>query len=228
MNKYISIIPIRAGSKGLVDKNILTINQKPLYMYTVEQAIKSTEKCFISTDIASIFDQDFPSQVQVVRRKKELAGDTITLDLVLTDIFNDVNLEEYIVILLQVTSPLRSIQDITNAIKMYEKNKYSMVMSVTEKESKILKYGLVENNIYYPIHNSGSVFMNRQDLPKVYSPNGAIYIFSVKDYLISNYYPLSRIGAYFMPKSRSIDVDTQKDFDFISKIMLENINRYIS
>ena len=72
----------------------------------------------------------------------------------------------------------------------YEKNKYSMVMSVTEKESKILKYGLVENNIYYPIHNSGSVFMNRQDLPKVYSPNGAIYIFSVKDYLISNYYPL--------------------------------------
>ena len=219
MNKYISIIPIRAGSKGLIDKNILPINQKPLYMYTVEQAIQSTEKSFISTDISSIFDQDFPSKVQLVRRKKELAGDNITLDLVLNDIFNDFNLEEYIVILLQVTSPLRTTQDITNAKKMYETNNYSMVMSITEKDSTILKYGFLKDDFYEPIHNPTSVFMNRQNLPKVYSPNGAVYIFSVKDYLINHYYPISKIGAYKMPISRSIDIDSQDDFNLVSQII---------
>ena len=54
---------------------------------------------------------------------------------------------------------------------MYETNKYSMVMSVKEEDSKILKYGFLEDDSYKPIHNIASVFMNRQDLPKIYRPN---------------------------------------------------------
>ena len=64
--------------------------------------------------------------------------------------------------------------------------------------------------------------MNRQDLPKVYSPNGAIYIFSIKDYLINNTYPSSNIGAYMMPESRSIDIDSQRDFDMVSQLILDD------
>tara|TARA_Y100001968_G_C19402506_1_gene741801 strand:- start:410 stop:1087 length:678 start_codon:yes stop_codon:yes gene_type:complete len=224
MNKYLSIIPCRAGSKGLINKNILPINDKPLYMYTVEQAIHSTERCLISTDIMSILDKPFPPKVDIIKRKKSLSCDNTPLHFVLNDIFNNIDLKEYIVILLQVTSPLRTIEDINNAIEMYETKNYSMVMSVTENDSKILKYGLVEDNIYRPIYNTSSVFMNRQDLPKVYCPNGAIYIFSVKDYLTFKHYPISKIGAYSMPKSRSIDIDTKKDFDFISKIIIKNSN----
>ena len=105
---------------------------------------------------------------------------------------------------------------------MYDTNKYSMVMSIVQKDSKILKYGLVKDKIYEPIYDNSAVFMNRQDLPMVYSPNGAIYIFSIKDYLINNIYPTSKIGAYLMPKSRSIDIDCQRDLDIVSQIIKDN------
>ena len=220
MKKYISIIPIRAGSKGLISKNSLPIQGKPLYMYTLEQALKHTEKTIISTDIDSIFLKEFPENVKLVRRGKHLATDNTPLGDVLTDLFKSFELGEYIAVLLQATSPLRNDQDIRNAIGMYETNQYSMVMSIVEKDSKILKYGLMKDNIYEPIYDNASVFQNRQELPKVYSPNGAIYIFSIKDYLVNNTYPISNIGAYLMPESRSIDIDTQKDFDIVSKIIM--------
>ena len=223
MKKYISIIPIRAGSKGLTSKNSLPINGKPLYMFTLEKALKHTEKTIISTDIDSIFLKEFPENVKIVRRKKHLANDDTPLSDVLTDLFKSFEFEEEIAVLLQATSPLRNDNDINNAIKMYESNKYSMVMSIVEKDSKILKYGLMKDNIYEPIHDNSSVFMNRQDLPKVYSPNGAIYIFSVKDYLMNNYYPTSKIGVYEMPKSRSIDIDNEEDFEFVTQVISKNI-----
>ena len=222
MKKYISIIPIRAGSKGLISKNTLHIMGKPLYMYTLEQALNHTDQSIISTDIESIFLKEFPSNVKIVRRKKHLAKDNTPLSDVLTDLFKSYGLEDYIAVLLQATSPLRNDEDINNAIKMYDTNKYSMVMSIVQKDSKILKYGLVKDKIYEPIYDNSSVFMNRQDLPMVYSPNGAIYIFSIKDYLINNIYPTSKIGAYLMPKSRSIDIDRQKDFDIVSQIIKDN------
>ena len=222
MKKYISIIPLRAGSKGLISKNVLPINGKPLYMYTLEKALKHTERSIISTDIESIFLKEFPKNVKIVKRKKHLANDNSPLSDVLTDLFKSSEFEEEIAVLLQATSPLRNDEDINNAIKMYESNQYSMVMSIVEQDSKSLKYGLVKDNIYEPIHNSSSVFMNRQDLPKVYAPNGAIYIFSIKDYLINNTYPTSKIGAYLMPKSRSIDIDCQKDFDIVSQEIINN------
>tara|TARA_E500000331_G_scaffold357796_1_gene421016 strand:+ start:192 stop:863 length:672 start_codon:yes stop_codon:yes gene_type:complete len=222
MKKYISIIPIRAGSKGLISKNSLPIQGKPLYMYTLEQALKHTEKTIISTDIDSIFLKEFPENVKLVRRGKHLATDNTPLGDVLTDLFKSFELGEYIAVLLQATSPLRNDEDINNAIKMYESNKYSMVMSIVEKDSKVLKYGLMKDNIYEPIHDNSSIFMNRQDLPKVYSPNGAIYIFSIKDYLINNYYPISKIGAYEMPISRSIDIDNKADFEVVSQKIKKN------
>ena len=138
MKKYISIIPIRAGSKGLISKNTLEIMGKPLYMYTLEQALNHTDQSIISTDIESIFLKEFPSNVKIVRRKKHLAKDNTPLSDVLTDLFKSYGLEDYIAVLLQATSPLRNDEDINNAIKMYESNKYSMVMSIVEKDSKIL------------------------------------------------------------------------------------------
>ena len=222
MKKYISIIPIRAGSKGLISKNSLPINGKPLYMYTLEQALRHTERSIISTDIDSVLLKEFPKNVKIVRRSKHLAEDNIPLSDVLSDLFQSFELGEYIAVLLQATSPLRIDEDIDNAIKMYESNQYSMVMSIEAKDSKILKYGLIKDDIYKPIQGDSSVFMNRQDLPKVYGPNGAIYIFSIKDYLINNIYPTSKIGAYLMPESRSIDIDCKRDFEIVSKIIMNN------
>ena len=73
--KYVSFIPLRSGSKGLPNKNILSLRGKELYMYSVEQSLRTSQKCFISTDIESILFREFDKDVEVFKRPQELAGD---------------------------------------------------------------------------------------------------------------------------------------------------------
>ena len=137
---------------------------------------------------------------------------------VLYDLFLKSNLNDYDAVLLQATSPLRSDQDIINAINLYKTKKYSLVISVKATETNVLKYGIKENNLFKPL-NEEYLFKNRQELPKVISPNGAIYIFSIKEFLKYKNFPSKKIGFYEMPLERSIDIDTIADFRKVSKVM---------
>ena len=220
MKKYISIVPVRAGSKGIKLKNIKELKGKPLFLYSVEQSLRITKNCLISTDIKQILNTRFNSNVFVQERKHELARDKTLMRDVLIDIFQSNELDEYHCILLQATSPLRSDQDIFNAIDIYENNNYKLVLSISQKDSTILKYGFLSGNNFQPIDSSKSLFTNRQDLPKVYSPNGAIYIFSVSEFVEAADFPTKSIGAYLMPNDRSLDIDSPEDFIEAEKYLI--------
>ena len=76
MNNFISLVPIRAGSKGLKNKNIAKIQGIPLYLRTVNQALRITEKCIINTDINSILKKkDFDKNIVLFKRDKKFAQD---------------------------------------------------------------------------------------------------------------------------------------------------------
>ncbi|MEO1549591.1 MAG: acylneuraminate cytidylyltransferase family protein, partial [Pseudomonadota bacterium] len=55
-------------------------------------------------------------------------------------------------------------------------------------------------------------FANRQDLPAVYRPNGAVYVFTTQAFLAAGAIPSQRMGAVVMPQDRSWDIDTASDF----------------
>ena len=222
MNNFISLVPIRAGSKGLKNKNIAKIQGIPLYLRTVNQALRITEKCVINTDINSILKKkDFDKNIILFRRDKKFAKDETDMNTVLKDLFINMNLINKVVVLLQATSPLRKDEDIKNAINIFNKGKYSMVISVRRVKSNVLKYGYENNERFKPISKK-YLYKNRQSLPKVFAPNGAIYIFSVNEFLKKNKLPENNIGFYEMPYERSIDIDSQNDLDLTKYIMKKN------
>lgn len=218
-SKFISIIPIRSGSKGLPNKNILSLKGIPLYKHTLFQSQRIIPKTLISTDIETVFNEENRENTRVLRRPKKLCGDSVEMRDVLLDIFKEHDLGEKIIVLLQATSPLRQDDDIKKAIKMYKTGQYSMIMSVTQTNSSILKCGFIIDSKFINLRKSDYTFSNRQDLPKIYKPNGAIYIFSTRDFMKQNHFPYESIGAYFMPSERSIDIDKEEDLRLIERLM---------
>ena len=224
MNNFISLVPIRAGSKGLKNKNIAKIQGIPLYLRTVNQALRITEKCIINTDINSILKKkDFDKNIVLFKRDKKFAEDNTNMNSVLKDLFIKMNLINKVIVLLQATSPLRKDEDIKNAINIFNKGKYSMVISVRRVQSNFLKYGYENNERFKPISKK-YLYKNRQSLPKVFAPNGAIYIFSVNEFLKKNKLPENNIGFYEMPYERSIDIDKKEDLNKIRRIIRSDKN----
>ena len=224
MNNIISLVPIRAGSKGLKNKNVAKIQGIPLYLRTVNQALRITEKCIINTNINSILKKkDFDKNIILFERDKKFAEDDTHMNSVLKDLFIKMNLLNKVIVLLQATSPLRKDEDIKNAINIFKKGKYSMVMSVRRVQSNFLKYGYENKKKFTPFAKQ-YLYKNRQSLPKVLAPNGAIFIFSANEFLKKNKLPENNIGFYEMPDERSIDIDKKEDLNKIRRIISKNTN----
>jgi len=223
----IAIIPARGGSKGLPGKNILPLLGKPLIGYSVEAALDSkyVDEVIVSTDSEKIAEtaKNFGASVPFMR-PAELAGDTSraidvyihTIDRLSSEFGK--NVDNFIV--LQPTSPLRTTQDIDEAIRIFRIKEADSVISVTEAvhppvwSKKISQTGtLIE---YFPKHATNK---NRQEIEKAYMPNGAIFIFNYLKLKEEYKYYFERTYPYVMPAKRSVDIDTQLDFDFAEFLM---------
>ena len=207
----IAIVPFRKNSKGLKEKNFMSIQGKPLWLRAVNQALRTLDSVLLSTDYTALDTKNIKGDVIFDRRPDFLALDETNMDSVIKYLIERYHLENKIILLLQPTSPLRSDRDIAQALKLFHKKEHTCVISVTEVENSVLKYGMVKENTFLPINNPQFCFENRQKLPLVYRPNGAIFIFSAADFLVHNKIPCSNIGHVAMPANRSIDIDTLED-----------------
>lgn len=225
-DKIIAIIPARSGSKGLVNKNIMKLNGKPMIAYTIEAAKKSNifETIMVSTDsleyadIAKQYGADVP-----FLRENNLSNDDSKISDVIIDILGKYEKKgkrfDYF-ILLQPTSPLRDEQEILGAYEILKEKNANSIIGVCEVEHSplwinSLNSSLSMNNFISDINK------NRQELKKFYRINGAIY-FSKVDYYkkYKNFYE-NKSFAYIMPKDKSVDIDTLLDFKF-AEFLLKN------
>ena len=211
-SEIVAVVPVRAGSKGMPNKNILEFNGLPLYIRTVHQALRITNKVLISTDIEEILKTKPPKGCIVDKRPKYLAKDDVKMSSVISYIIKKHNLNDKIILLLQATSPLRSDQDIHSAIELFKTKKYDLVFTVKEQKREVLKYGIIKNDSYFSLSQSKFLFANRQSLPMVYGHNGAVYIFHAHKFLKNNDFPNDNIGTVIMSSERSIDIDNLNSF----------------
>jgi N-acylneuraminate cytidylyltransferase len=115
-------------------------------------------------------------------------------------------------VLLQPTSPLRSAKQIVMGLDKFSNEKFNLVISVTEANSTVLKWGFMDAAGFHPISKPEYCFTNRQQLPSLVRPNGAIYVFSADDFLNRGGFPSTQIGALHMSAEESLDIDTLDDF----------------
>lgn len=224
--KRLCIIPARGGSKRLPRKNIKPLNGKPLVFYTIDSVINSKvfDKVIFTSDddeILSLVSKNYSSTIlDVVRRPNELATDTSkVIDTVLY--FLD---EEYDQIWLTLpTSPMKISDDFVKASELLSEDDDS-VLSYTEMEFPPTLGLVVKNNNIIEDYDQTQPWQNgnsrSQDHPMVYRPNGALYgSWTSKLRENKNYY-VGQTKGYFMPRNRSIDIDTQFEFD-LAEFMLQ-------
>lgn len=214
----LALVPVRGGSKGLPGKNVKLLAGKPLYRHAVDQALEAgADEVLITTDIPELLEADHGERVRVLRRPAALAGDEVPMDPVILHALRERG--EALVVLLQATSPLRRAGDIRAALEVWRKGRFDLVMSVTRTPAGILKYGLAEGDRFVPVARPEFCFMNRQSLPPVYRPNGAVYVFDADWFRANGGLATDRIGLVEMPEERSLDIDTAEDFARVEAVL---------
>jgi N-acylneuraminate cytidylyltransferase len=211
---WTAFVPVRSGSKGLPGKNTRLLAGKPLYRHTVDLALESGAfQVLVSTDIPDILAEVMPSHVQVLHRPSELCGDSVPMAPVLLHALQSVNVQGPVV-LLQATSPLRQASDIHEALDQLSTGAFDLVISVTEADRGVLKWGQLQaNGRFVPLSSPEHCFANRQSLPRVYKPNGAVYAMQAEWFVANQSFVTERIGTVVMPSERSHDIDNLSDFE---------------
>ena len=220
--KKIAIVPARSGSKGLPNKNILMLGNKPLIAYTIEAALKSNEfeRVIVSTDSLEYKYIAEKFGAEVFMRSEELSNDKASSFVVIEDVLNKIETTIDYFVLLQVTSPFRNENHIKESIEVFENSisEYDFLVSMqkSDKSSSLIKLiydsgTLEEYNIDYSNYS-------RQKYDE-YHPNGAIFIGKVKEYLEQKHFFGKRSKAYFMNKEDSIDIDDSLDFEIAITIL---------
>ena len=212
------VIPARGGSKGIPHKNIKPLNGKPLIHYTIDVArqIVADKDICVSTDDAEIIQcvEEYGLKVPFVR-PAELATDTAgTYEVLLhaLNFYEEQGKSYDVVLLLQNTSPFRTANQVKDALQLYRSD-IDMVVSVKECSANPY-YCVFEENVDGFLHickGNGNI-TRRQDAPKVYEYNGAVYVInplSLKTWPLNKF---TRRVKYVMDEASSLDLDTMTDW----------------
>jgi CMP-N-acetylneuraminic acid synthetase len=226
--KIIAIIPARGGSKGIPRKNIKLLGGKPLIAYSIEAAVKSRyiDRVIVSTEDEEIAEISKKYGAEVIERPLELAqDDTPSLPVfqhVIKYLEEAEKIHPKIIVILQPTSPLRLVEDVDATVEKFLQSNCNSVVSLCEVEHPPhWMYTLSEEDRVMPIIEGAEKVTRRQDAPKVYRLNGAVYV-AYRDIIMEENKVLGNdTRAYIMPPGRSIDIDTEIDLKLAELMMGE-------
>jgi CMP-N,N'-diacetyllegionaminic acid synthase len=217
--KPLVLIPARGGSKGVPGKNIKKLNGKPLIWYTLDAA----RSCF-DDELIKVSTDDIKIKASIEElgfrvgelRPADLATDTADSYQVAMHVISEVEKSNYFpdtLILLQPTSPFRNCKHISEALKLYNED-LEMVVSVKEAKSNPYFTLMEEDEEGWLKKSKNANFFRRQDCPKIYEYNGAIYIINIAALRFLNFNQLTRVKKYVMDDISSLDIDTPSDWDY--------------
>ncbi|MGE4233183.1 MAG: acylneuraminate cytidylyltransferase family protein [Bacteriovoracia bacterium] len=232
--EYLGIIPARGGSKGIPKKNVKPLKGKPLVVHSIVAAIESDrlQSVLVSTDdeqVQSLLTQFNSSKLinRVVsyQRPAELAtDDTPMIDTILHAIDwleKERAVEVKNIVLLQPTSPLRTSQDIDSAIRLYEKQSATSLISVHEMQEH--PYECIES------HQPGWSFLKKPAKPverrqeyanNFYFMNSAIFIRQTKALRETKvWFEEGKSALFEMPAIRGVDINTEFDFKLAENLL---------
>lgn len=223
------IIPARGGSKGIPHKNIKPLNGKPLIYYTIDvaRAIVSDDNICVSTDDNEIIQcvEQYNLKVPFVR-PAELATDTAgTYEVLLhaLNFYEKQGKQFDNIMLLQNTSPFRSAEDVKKSLNLYSDD-IDMVVSVKETSSNPYYNCFEEDDKgFLKISKGDGLFTRRQDVPKAYEYNGAIYVINPDSLKKMPLGKFTRRRKYVMDDIHSVDLDNMIDWKFAEFIIKENL-----
>jgi N-acylneuraminate cytidylyltransferase/CMP-N,N'-diacetyllegionaminic acid synthase len=226
--RRICTICARGGSKGVKGKNIRPLLGKPLIAYSIEQAKASGlfDAIAVSSDSDLILGAARECGVDyLIKRPDEMATDQAGKMPAIRHCVGEVEKLTgktfEIMVDLDATSPLRSIEDINNAVTMLEDSGAgNLITAMPARRSPY--FNLVEQGADGGVMLSKPLktpVLRRQDAPKCYDMNASIYVWRREAFFSKDTVFNSDTKLYVMPEERSIDIDSELDFKFVEFLM---------
>ena len=221
-----ALIPARGGSKRLPRKNIKSLCGKPLIAWTIDvtKESKYIDSVVVSTDDFEIKEvaEKFGASVPFLRPESLSNDNASSFDVVKHAIeFLNINKLNHLIVLLQPTSPLRTVKELDDALELFISKKASGVVSVSECEHSPLWTNTLPENLSMSGFIRSEVQGKRsQDLPKFYRLNGSIYIYKTEVLLEQNqiFYD-ENVYGFETSLETAVDIDTALDFLIAETIM---------
>ncbi|MCM1005982.1 MAG: acylneuraminate cytidylyltransferase family protein [Prevotella sp.] len=212
------LIPARGGSKGIPGKNIKPFCGKPLICHAIDnaRAFSDDELICLSTDSEEIKSvaEEYGLKVPFLRPDSlatDIAGSREVM-LHALDFYRDRGYDIDKLVLLQPTSPLRRVEDIQGCIDLYS-NDLDMVVSVKEAATNPYYNAFEETpDGFLHISKGSGTYTRRQDAPKVWEYNGAVYVINPESLRKLPMGLFEHRRMYAMPGERSVDLDTPTDW----------------
>ena len=224
----------RAGSKGFPGKNEAVIQGYPLFAISLLQAKASGlfDEIVFSSDSPQWLEQATRyGATQTVLRSSDLASDQAGKVPVICDAVQKVQDKlsrtfQWCVDL-DVTSPLRTVEDIRQCVELAKSKDTSNVITGSLAHRSPY-FNLVEEqkNGYVQVSKAGSGILRRQDAPICYDMNASIYVWPVTTLLEKRQVFLEQTRIYVMPEERSRDIDSELDYKIV-KFIAETQKRFI-
>ena len=218
---------MRSGSRGVKNKNIKLINDRPLMYYTIKQAIKSRifDHIVVSTDSKKILKiaKSYGAGGWFLRPKKLSLNSSQKIPVIRHALLQSekfYNKKFETIIDLDVTSPLRKTEDILKAYKFFIKRKANILITgCKSKKNPYFNMIEIKNNKVQVAKKLKKNIYRRQDAPKTYDYNASIYIWRRKALINFKSFYTSKTVFYEMPESRSIDIDSKLDFKLVEFLL---------
>lgn len=226
--KTLCVITARSGSKGLKNKNIRKLKGLPLIAHTILAAKKSKmlTRVILSTDsrLYAKIGLKFGAEVPFIRPKKLATSKAHHPDVVnhaLKFIEKKDQTKFDYVVMLQPTSPFRKSKHINEAIKKFLQEKNDSLISVKKQDyPPWWLFTLKKNKLgqFLNFKNKNVFNLERQEFPKLYRPNGAIYVSKRNVLNGGNLINPKSCGYYIMDEKDSIDIDNLIDLKVAENI----------
>lgn len=228
INKTIGLVLARSGSKGIKDKNIKLINNKPLFDYSIKSLVKSKicSKIIVSTDSSkyiNIIKKKYSKNFIFFKRSKKYAKDNSSSEEAILEILNQLKkiLKKYkYCVFFQLTSPLVKPQDFKDALNKFQINRYDSLF--TGYQSKKFCWHK-KKSFYLSLNYNYKKRPRRQDFKGNIVENGAFYIFNLVKFKKYKNRLFGKIGCYFMSENRSLEIDNKSDVENFKLLLKKNV-----
>jgi len=227
--RVFALVPARAGSKGIPQKNIYPINGKPLIDFTLDAAVASQDidEVFVSSDSRKILEHVISKQVNTILRPKDIAKDNSSAVDVVNHFYKYLVKNDYIkqeedfyIIYLQPTSPLRDTQIINKSFRLLRKSKSDSLISLVKNQFTPYKSFLIDKKgLAESLFEESMTNKNRQNLRDTYRANGAIYTFLFSKFVLNKGFPSNKSISFIMNEEESLDIDSYEDVDRLKLIL---------
>ena len=208
------LIPARAGSQRVKNKNIRLVKKKPLVCWTIEYAKKLKEiysnlNIVVSTDCPRIKEISKLSKIYVIERPKDISGNKASMHSVISHVLKKIDAMNKIkyVVLLQPTSPIRKINWVLKGIEILNRNpKFENLIHLT----KLNKYiGKLKKNEWKPEFSTNT---RSQDILNQLEPSGCLFIYKRKNFDNKRKFDKRLTYGFVSNNFKTVNIDFEEDF----------------